>query len=61
MCFMFHSGSKYELRNEEWSGKKKAGDVIAFSLLGDYVDDDLSEPIMIKKVSLNDQVYCDEE
>ena len=55
------TGSDFSLNNESWSGNKKEGDVIAFSLLGDYVDQDPEDPIMINYVSLNDQVYCSQE
>ena len=55
---LIFSGSLFGLHNESWSGKKKQGDVIAFSLLGDYEDSDPDVPIEIKKVILNDEVMC---
>ena len=48
---MFHLG------NEAWSGNKKQGDEIAFSLLGDYTSDS-GEPIRLEEVSLNGEVMC---
>ena len=50
-------GSVFNLGNEAWSGNKKQGDEIAFSLLGDYTSDS-SEPIMVQEVSLNGEVMC---
>ena len=47
----------FNLGNEAWSGNKKQGDEIAFSLLGDYTSDS-SEPIMLEEVSLNGEVMC---
>ena len=49
----------FNLGNEVWSGNKKQGDEIAFSLLGDYTSDS-SEPIMLEEVSLNGEVMCRE-
>ena len=50
-------GSVFNLGNEAWSGNKKQGDEIAFSLLGDYTSD-TEEDIMVKEVSLNGEVMC---
>ena len=50
-------GSVFNLGNEAWSGNKKQGDEIAFSLLGDYTSDS-SEDIMVQEVSLNGEVMC---
>ena len=47
----------FNLGNEAWSGNKKQGDEIAFSLLGDYTSDS-SEDIMVEEVSLNGEVMC---
>ena len=55
-CFIY-LGSIFNLGNEAWSGNKKQGDDIAFSLLGDYTSDS-SEPIMVQEVSLNGEVMC---
>ena len=52
------AGSSFSLDNEAWSGTKKQGDVIAFSLLGDYSDGAAGEPLEIETVSLNDDVMC---
>merc|ERR1712227_375650 len=52
------TGSVFSLDNEAWSGKKKSGDVIAFSLLGDYTDSDPDDPINIESVSLNNVLLC---
>ena len=51
------AGSEFHLGNEDWSGSKKEGDVIAFSLLGDYTSDS-SEPLVLEEVSLNGDVMC---
>lgn len=48
----------FSLDNEAWSGNKKSGDVIAFSLLGDYTDSDTDDPINIESVSLNNVLLC---
>ena len=50
-------GSVFNLGNEAWSGNKKQGDEIAFSLLGDYTSD-TDEDIMVQEVSLNGEVMC---
>ena len=47
----------FNLGNEAWSGNKKQGDEIAFSLLGDSTSDN-SEDIMVEEVSLNGEVMC---
>ena len=52
------TGSVFQLSNESWSGKKKAGDHIKFSLLGDYEDIEESEPVSVNKIVLNDQTMC---
>ena len=52
------AGSSFSLDNEAWSGTKQQGDVIAFSLLGDYSDGAAGEPLEIETVSLNDDVMC---
>ena len=52
------AGSLYRLTNQDWSGKKKAGDHIKFSLLGDYEDSEDSGPISVNKIVLNDQTLC---
>ena len=53
-----NTGSVFQLSNESWSGKKKAGDHIKFSLLGDYEDTEDSEPVSVNKIVLNDQTMC---
>ena len=52
------TGSLFRLSNEDWSGKKKVGDHVKFSLLGDYEDKEDSEPVSVKKIVLNDQILC---
>ena len=52
------TGSVFQLTNESWSGKKKAGDHIKFSLLGDYEDTEDSELVTVNKIVLNDQTMC---
>ena len=52
------SGLVYELSNEAWSGNKKAGDHIKFSLLGDYEDSEGDQLITVNKITLNDQIMC---
>ena len=52
------TGSLFQLTNESWSGKKKAGDHIKFSLLGDYEDTEDSELVTVTKIVLNDQTMC---
>ena len=58
VSFSSLSGSVFSLDNEAWSGNKKSGDVIAFSLLGDYTDSDPDDPINIESVSLNNVLLC---
>ena len=58
VSFSSLSGSVFSLDNEAWSGNKKSGDVIAFSLLGDYTDSDPNDPINIESVSLNNVLLC---
>eukprot|EP00091_Calanus_sinicus_P023144 TRINITY_DN7680_c0_g1_i1.p1 TRINITY_DN7680_c0_g1~~TRINITY_DN7680_c0_g1_i1.p1 ORF type:complete len:137 (-),score=37.97 TRINITY_DN7680_c0_g1_i1:80-490(-) len=50
-------GAMFSVVNEEWSGKKEAGDYIKFAMLGDYVEED-SEPIEIDFISLNGNILC---
>jgi hypothetical protein len=45
--------------NEEWSGKKNAGDFIKFAMLGDYEQGD-TDPIMMVGISLNGNTLCGE-
>ena len=52
------TGSLYRLTNQDWSGKKKAGDHIKFSLLGDYEDSEDTGPVSVIKIVLNDQTLC---
>jgi len=52
------SGSRYELSNESWSGKKKAGDHIKFSLLGDYEEGEGGHQVAVNTITLNDDVMC---
>ena len=52
------TGSLFQLSNESWSGKKKAGDHIKFSLQGDYEDTEDSELVTVNKIVLNDQTMC---
>ena len=52
------TGSLFQLSNESWSGKKKAGDHIKFSLLGDYKETEDSQPVTVTKIVLNDQTMC---
>ena len=52
------TGSLFKLTNESWSGKKKAGDHIKFSLLGDYEDTEDSELVTVNTIVLNDQTMC---
>ena len=52
------SGSTYELKNESWSGKKKAGDHVKFSLLGDYEDGEEVQEVTVTSITLNDEVLC---
>ena len=50
-------GAMFSVVNEEWSGKKEAGDYIKFAMLGDYEEEE-SEPIEIVFISLNGVVLC---
>ena len=52
------TGSVFKLTNESWSWKKKSGDHIKFSLLGDYEDTEDSELVTVNKIVLNDQTMC---
>ena len=52
------TGYQFQLNNESWSGKKKAGDHIKFSLLGDYKETEESQPVTVTKIVLNDQTMC---
>ena len=52
------TGSLFQLTNESWSGKKKAGGHIKFSLLGDYEETEESQPITVTKIVLNNQTMC---
>ena len=51
-------GSSFELSNESWSGKKKVGDHIKISLLGDYQDTEGSQPVTLNTIVLNGDVMC---
>lgn len=51
-------GSGFELSNESWSGKKKVGDHIKISLLGDYQDTEGSQPVTLNTIVLNGDVMC---
>ena len=46
------------MTNEPWAGNKKQGDVISFSLLGDYVDNNPGDAINILSVKFNDKILC---
>ena len=52
------AGSLYRLTNQDWSGKKKAGDHIKFSLLGDYEASEDTGTVSVNKIVLNDQTLC---
>ena len=54
------AGNIFSVVNEEWSGKKKAGDDIKFAMLGDYQQDD-EEPLQILYISLNNVILCGAE
>merc|ERR1739838_202638 len=51
------TGSTFSVVNEEWSGKKEAGDYIKFAMLGDYKQDD-EENLQILYISLNNVILC---
>ena len=51
-------GSVFSVTNQSWSGKKVPGDVISFSMLGDYEQGNASEPIMITDISINGGLLC---
>ena len=48
------------MTNEDWSGNKNPGDIIAFSMLGDY-EQGGDEEISITDIALNGVVLCTEE
>ena len=50
-------GAMFSVVNEEWSGKKEAGDYIKFAMLGDYEEEE-SGPIEIVFISLNGEILC---
>ena len=50
-------GPRFSVVNEEWSGKKTAGDFIKFAMLGDYEQGD-ADPIEIVFIGLNGVVLC---
>ena len=52
------TGSQYRLTNQDWSGKKKVGDHVKFSLLGDYEDSEDTGPVSVVRIVLNDQTMC---
>ena len=51
-------GTIFSVTNQTWSGKKGPGDLIKFSMLGDYEQGDASESIMIAGISLNGATLC---
>merc|ERR1712128_278184 len=52
-----HTGHSFNVTNEDWSGNKHPGDLIAFSMLGDY-DHGGAEDITITDIALNGVVVC---
>jgi len=53
------AGASFNVTNEPWSGHKKQGDKIKFSLLGDYQDDS-EDSINISQITLNGATLCNE-
>lgn len=51
-------GSVFNVTNESWSGHKQPGDIIAFSLLGDYVMGEVAEDIDILRIGFNGNQLC---
>ncbi|XP_023334065.1 uncharacterized protein LOC111705670 isoform X3 [Eurytemora carolleeae] len=51
-------GSVFQVSNESWSGRKKAGDTIAFSLLGDCKNDNAETPIALTSILFNGVDLC---
>ena len=52
-----HAGHGFNVTNEDWSGDKHPGDIIAFSMLGDYEQGD-TEDIVIMDIALNGIILC---
>ena len=57
MIFQVHTGSSFNITNESWSGNKHPGDIIAFSMLGDYTQG-AEEDITITDIALNGVILC---
>ena len=51
-------GATFNVTNESFNGQKKAGDVIGFSLLGDYKNGDAAQPISLQKITFNGKQLC---
>eukprot|EP00092_Neocalanus_flemingeri_P035101 GFUD01038199.1.p1 GENE.GFUD01038199.1~~GFUD01038199.1.p1 ORF type:complete len:150 (+),score=48.14 GFUD01038199.1:42-452(+) len=52
-----HAGHSFNVTNEDWSGNKHTGDLISFSMLGDYKQGN-EEDLVITDIGLNGIILC---